>query len=150
MLSGSQPWLLCSLLDRSQISDLKQTKWQKFFCDSDGQWGEKFFFLKKSEISPTCYVTAARSRVKHLKINFYYPWGPPGVHPWHWVVKRWWDNVRAELADSHLEIFDIIGICLTGSGLDFVPEILRTVTPVSGQSVMFEPSNDWWSWLMSS
>ena len=78
---GSQPWILCSLLDWSQIWDLKQTKWQKFFCDSDRRRvrGDKFF-LKKSEISPTCYVTAARSRVKNLKIKFYYPrgtWGPP-------------------------------------------------------------------------
>ena len=66
--------------------------------------GDKFFFEKKSEISPTCYVTAARFRLKNLKIRFYYPRGGlTWVHPWHWVVKRWRDNVRAE--NCRTEIF---------------------------------------------
>ena len=97
--------MLSDGLNWSQISDLKQRKWQRFFCDLYREWEETSFFWKeKWNFPPTCYVTAPRFRLKNLKIRFYYPRGGlTWVHPWHWVVKRWRDNVRAE--NCRTEIF---------------------------------------------
>ena len=63
------------------VSDLKQKKSDRssFVIHTEITESERRqVFFKKSEISPTCYVTAARFRVKNLKSKFYYPRGPPG------------------------------------------------------------------------
>ena len=65
---------LCWTDLRSQISN-KESDRSSFVIHTERE--RETSFLKKSEISPTCYVTAARFRVKISRSDFIIPLGPP-------------------------------------------------------------------------